>query len=242
MNSIKTQTSTQIRTFYSDSMSYIGMKFYNNNLSLSFVPFKGKDQSGRSSFDESQAIWTTINLDSAFALYEAGRQIIQQNPKYSVMQLFIPCKDASLVLDRKNNNGEYETFLTITKGNQTIPFKFSTRTVNVTAPDGNKINMVIESGLGGFVKTIEGYLTGINSDRHLNKLTEDYVKMVNERKVGQGVYPSQGGPRTGKNIQNKGMWKPKPYGANTPDSQPMYSANNQWDNKQQNFSDYQLPN
>ena len=38
---------------------------------------------------------------------------------------------------------------------------------------------IIEAGLGVFLKTVEGYLTGINADRHLDKLTEDFAKLMN---------------------------------------------------------------
>jgi hypothetical protein len=34
------------------------------------------------------------------------------------------------------------------------------------------VTKVIQSGLGAFVKTVEGYLTGIGTDLHLSKLLD----------------------------------------------------------------------
>ena len=38
-NIIKTATSTQIRNFYSDGLSYMNVKFFNTNLSFNLYPF-----------------------------------------------------------------------------------------------------------------------------------------------------------------------------------------------------------
>ena len=46
------------------------------------------------------------------------------------------------------------------------------------------------------MKTVEGYLTGINADRHLDKLTEDYAKLK------EGQSGQQGGPQRGNFPQN----------------------------------------
>ena len=72
----RTQTSTQIRNFYSEGMSYLNMKFYNTNLSFQFYPFTGKDQNGRSTYDTKNGETTTVNFEGAFTLWKAAKDII----------------------------------------------------------------------------------------------------------------------------------------------------------------------
>ena len=167
----RTSTSTQIRNMYSDGMSYMNIKFYNTNLSFQLYPFTGKDQNGRSKYDMKSGQQTTVNFEGAYALYHAAKDII--DGKVQQTTLSVPCNGASLVLERKlGMNGQMETVFSISKNNMTIPFKFNTiqQQVNI---NGQIQSQTIETGLGAFAKTIEGYLTGINSDRHLDKLTED---------------------------------------------------------------------
>lgn len=234
-NSTRTTTSTQIRNFYSDGRSYLNISFYNTLLSFRFYPFLNKDNVGKSSYDMKKGQSTTVNFEGAFALYQASKDIIEN--KIQEINLTLSCPfSASLIFTRKmNQQGKYETHFSINKNGATIDFVFDTTTTQVTV-NGKQELKVIESGLGAFMKTIEGYLTGINAERHLNKLTDDYVKNIEQ----QGQQNQQ---RTGYQ-QNQGYKKSyngyrKPYG-----------QNNNWKNNNQNrapqqtqgFSDYQLPN
>lgn len=188
----RTQTSTQIRNMYSEGNSYLNIKFYNTDLSFKFSPYTGKDQNGRNQYDLDHSQTTTVNFEGAYALYKVAKDII--DGKVNETSITIPCNGASLLLERKpGNNGLLETFFTITKNNVTIPFKFQTLQQKVKE-NGNIMTVTIESGLGVFVKTIDGYLTGINSDRHLDKLTDDFVKIQGNN--------NQGNNRNNRNFNN----------------------------------------
>lgn len=224
----RTSTSTQIRNMYSDGMSYMNIKFYNTNLSFQLYPFTGKDQNGRSKYDMKNGQQTTVNFEGAYALYHAAKDII--DGKIQQTTLSVPCNGASLVLERKlGMNGQMETVFSISKNNMTIPFKFNTiqQQVNI---NGQIQSQTIETGLGAFAKTIEGYLTGINADRHLDKLTEDYAKLQ----------------EANGNIQQQNNNRPqykKKYNNNYNNG---YNNNNyqqpQQNYNQQSFSSYQIQN
>lgn len=240
-NTIKTATSTQIRNFYSDGLSYMNVKFFNTNLSFNLYPFISKDSTGKSSYDMKNGQLTTVNFEGAYALYSAGNDIIEG--KLNECNLPIPCAaGATLNLERKlSPNGMMETIFSITKNGVTIPFRFQTTTIQIKE-NGQIVSKVIESGLGAFVKTIEGYLTGINADRHLNKLTDDFVKSQQE----------QNGQNNGGNNYNgyKNNGYKKPYtGANGykksyQNNGSNYNNQGNWNNqpKQQDMSTYQINN
>ena len=224
-NSGRTNTSTQIRTMYSENMSCMTIKFYNTNLSFSLYPFTGKNQQGRSTYDMKNGQQTTVNYEGAYALYQAAKDII--DGKVQQTSLAVPCNGASLTLERKlGMNGQMETVFSISKNNVTIPFKFNTiqQQVNI---NGQVQTNIIEIGLGAFLKTIDGYLTGINADRHLNKLTEDYAKLQERNEQPQA--------------QNQGQNN----GGGNNNYRPRKQYNNYYQKPQQNyqtqsFSDYQI--
>lgn len=224
----RTQTSTQIRNFYSEGMSYLNIKFYNTNLSFQFYPFTGKDQNGRSTYDTKHGETTTVNFEGAYTLWQAAKDIIDGKVKET--NLPIPCASgASLTLERRlGADGQYETIFSISKNNRTIPFKFNVMQQQVKE-NNQVITKIIESGLGAVMKTIEGYLTGINSDRHLDKLTDDFAKIQENRNNGnnyngQNSYKKPVNNNYRKNYNNNSTWQP---------AQPS---------QQQNLSSYTLPN
>lgn len=184
----RTQTNTQIRNFYSDGYSYLNTRFFNTNLSFSFSPFLNKDANGRPNYDTSKSISTSVNFEGAFALYDMAQKLIA-NPSMTA-SVQVPCNGATLTLERRNANPS-EVFFSINKNNENIQFKFASYPVN----NANGVS-VVEAGLGAFMKTVEGYLTGINADRHLDKLTEDYAKLK------EGQSGQQGGPQRGNFPQN----------------------------------------
>jgi len=224
-NNGRTNTSTQIRTMYSENTSCMTIKFYNTNLSFSLYPFTGKNQQGRSTYDMKNGQQTTVNYEGAYALYQAAKDII--DGKVQQTSLAVPCNGASLTLERKlGMNGQMETVFSISKNNVTIPFKFNTiqQQVNI---NGQVQTNIIEIGLGAFLKTIDGYLTGINADRHLNKLTEDYAKLQERNEQPQA--------------QNQGQNN----GGGNNNYRPRKQYNNYYQKPQQNyqtqsFSDYQI--
>lgn len=184
MNNFKQATVTQIRNLYCDGLSCLNIRFYNTNLSFQFYPFLSKDQNGRVTYDLKHGQMTTVNYEGAYALYKLSQDIT--DGKVQEASLSIPCAgNAYLILERKlSNNGEYETFFTLNKNNVSIPFRFATTKLQVKN-NGQIQTITIESGLGVFLEVINGYLTGINADRHLDKLTEDYVNSKNEASAQQ---------------------------------------------------------
>ena len=221
----KTSTSTQIRNMYSEGVSCMSIKFYNTSLSFQLYPYTGKDQNGRSRYDMRSGQNTTVNYEGAYALYQAANDIIMD--KVQQTTLSVPCNGATLILERKLGlNGQMETFFSISKNNVTIPFRFNTidQQVNI---NGQPQTRTINVGLGAFAKTIEGYLTGINADRHLDKLTEDYAKSQ-EQNAPQNNTPNQSYNRPYNNRRK--------YYNNNNFQQPIPNSNIQ----QQSFADYQI--
>lgn len=242
----KTATSTQIRNLYSDGMSYLNISFFNTNLAFRFYPFSGKDQNGRSSYDLKAGQNTTVNFEGAYALYQVSKDII--DGKVNSTNLPIPCAGgASLTLERKlSQDGKMETLFTINKNGISIPFKFQTINQQVNE-NGSIITRTIESGLGAFMKTIEGYLNGINADRHLDKLTDDYIASQNNADTNSSnTKPNnQYSNSNGNNYRNNNNGYRKPYnnGNGNYNKRPYNNyQNNQYPQKQQNLSDYNIPN
>ena len=179
------------------------------------------------------SLLTTITFDGAFSLYKASKDIIDE--KVKTVNLVIPCNGASLTLKRELNNmtNQYETMLIINKNNKNIAFKFQTLPVQVTDDSGAQKTKIIESGLGAFMKTIEGYLTGINSERHLNKLTEDFAAQQSQK-------PQNNRPQT--NCQQNNGYRNNNYRNNN--NRPWQNKpkpNNNW-GPAQNFNDYSVQN
>lgn len=230
----RTSTSTQIRNFYSD-LSYLNMKFYNTNLSFQFSPLMNTDGMGRRTFDTKNAQTTTINYENAYALLDACNGII--DGKVTETTLIIPCSgDATLTLHHGiGATGTPESTLTISKGGISIPFKFKTQE-QIVVENGVSQTRIIHSGVGAFAKTIDGYLTGINADRHLDKLTEEFAALQNQQAQPQGQGGGYRGPRQGGGqAYNNGNGYRKQY-------PPRQQQSNWQPPQQQNMSSYQLPN
>lgn len=227
-NSVKTTTSTQIRNMYSDSNSYLNIKFFNNNLSFSFYPFIQKDATGRSQYDLKAGQITTVDYEKAYVLYRTAKDILEG--KFLEGSVNIPCNDANLVLERKVINGKPETIFTIIKNHVSIPFVFAVYEQKVKSNGQVIMTTWVEGGLGVFMKTIEGYLTGINADRHLDKLTEDFVNAQNQNNHNQNGYSN-----------NSNGYK-KPY--NNYKKQNYNNQNNNlkpsWGNNTQSMSNYSI--
>lgn len=146
------------------------LKFYNTNLSFSLAKLEGKDNTGKNIYSKDN-IYTNINYEQAYALYKACEDILN-NTTQGEMELNITTfSGAVLTLKRIRNNNSFNTMLIITKENNIIPFYFTKIDQKV-----DNSTRSIEMGLGAFYKTIEGYLTGINADRHLDKFTEEFAK------------------------------------------------------------------
>lgn len=244
-NNSRTSTSTQIRNLYSDGLSYLNISFFNTNLSFKFHPFISKDSMGKSTYDMKNVLSTTVNFEGASALQQVAEDII--NGKTQECNLPIPCAaGASLNLERKlGQDGKMETIFSITKNSAKIDFKFNTISYQ-TKENGQIVTKTIETGLKAFEKTIDGYLTGINADRHLDKLTEDFARLQEANNGGQqqqrGSYNNYNNSSK-KNYNNNNNGYRKQYHGNNNFNQNQ-PGNNNWGQNggQQPMSSYNIPN
>lgn len=245
-NNNRTATSTQIRNMYSEGMCYMNIKFFNANLCFQFYPFISRDNTGRSSYDMKNGLSTTVNFEGAFSLFTIAGAIIDgriKNIDYS-----IPCAAGANLNLRCSTapNGEPEVVFSITKNNVTVSFKFAVVAQNITNGNGQPEVFYIHTALGAFQKTVEGYLTGINADRHLDKLTDDYVKALSQG--GNPTPPQQGGQQQNynnnrnNNFRNNNNYK-KPNYQNNNYKPRQYNQQGGWQPpQQQNLNSYEIPN
>lgn len=222
----RTSTQTHIRTIYSD-LSYITIKFFNNALSLNFVPAVGKDSNGFNQYQKSQnptqgiGVTTTINYETAAALLgiinnKIMPAIINNQDISITIQL---ANQTELTIERKNDEiGHKRTFLNIKKDNNVIPYKFGQQKLTITE-NGNMRQEYNESGLAHFVSIIKGYLEGINAERHLNKLTDDYASLQQNSNNKQNNYQNRKQYNNNPNRQN--------YNNQSNDNDLPWETNNQ---------------
>ena len=179
----RTNTSTHIRTLMSEDSGYITIKFYNTNLSFSFVPFSGKDANGRNQYNQAKSMYSTMNWESAALLQVIIQGIMNDKYPQGIQSVIShnPTSDVIISIDRRADGN---TFLLMSKGGETIPFKFKATTVQ---------DKVVENGLFVLERTLDGYLTGINAERHLNKMTDEYAKLQEGKSQNNGGYQSGGG-------------------------------------------------
>lgn len=237
-------TSTQIRNLYSEGLCYLNVSFFNTNLSFKFYPFLSKDNLGKNSYDKVNYQNTTVNYEGASALELIADLII--DGKIDEVDLPIPCAaGATLRLTRNlSPKGIMETTFTIEKNGVKIPFVFNTIPVNVKINGQSTVKM-LEVGLKSFKSIITGYLDGINADRHLDKLTEDYVKSLGANNTNNNSQTANNG-----NFNANGNNRNNNYrkGGNNNNYRKQYNNanyNQNWNNQQQqqqDMSSYQLGN
>lgn len=229
-------TTTHIRTLFSSGMSSLTIKFFNVNLSLQMMPFTGKDANGRDQYDRQRSVMTTINFEGAALLLKMAKDVIDGKVEGENVQVDVPCNNnvtVSMVWNR-GENGQSSTQLTINKNGQTIPFRFATATYKVRQ-NGQVTQKIVEIGLDVFAKTLEGYLTGINADRHLDKLTEDFAKSQEANGGGQqGGYQSRNNNYPKKNYGGGNNYPRKNYNnGGGYQNQGQNSTPAPWDNNNQ---------
>ena len=94
----KQPTQTQIRTIYSNEMSYITTKFFNTSFSLQFYRFLSKDNVGRSTYDYKNSLTTTIDWNNAYALFQTISKVVDDDTKS--YNLTIDCaNEAKLIFE-----------------------------------------------------------------------------------------------------------------------------------------------
>jgi hypothetical protein len=234
-------TSTQIRTLYSNGISCLTIKFFNTNLSFGFQPFSGKDQNGFNQFNKDKTITTTVNYEGAATLWKTGQDIL--DGKINKCNVVIQCAGGTvLILERRLNDNQLETWCTINKNGEIIPFRFNSYIRDIEE-NGQMIKQQIEAGLLVFIKTINGYLEGINADRHLDKLTDDYVKSLGDKANNQQFQTNSGYQKKPYNRPYSPNYK-KNYNNynNNRNNNQTYSLREEWEtqNNQQNMSSYNI--
>jgi hypothetical protein len=176
----KVNTSTFIRSFYAPGYSSITVSYFNTNLSLRFYRYSGKDNIGLAQYDLKNGMTTTVNYEAASYLYQAAMFILKDiNPEKEIRAV-LPCNKAALIFEYKSDQGnQMAAYLTIDKNNQSISFKFKTHQAQVKE-NGQTVTKVVQSGLGAFAMTVEGYLIGIGADIHLSKFPDIFENSQDE--------------------------------------------------------------
>ena len=170
-----------IRTLYSVGLSSIMISFFNTNLTLSFAPYIGKNHIGLDQYDFKKSLRTSINYEMATFLYLVAKSVIADQYAEQQISAVLQCNNhTTLIFEHKPDQyNQMDSYLTINKNNETISFKFKTHIYRVKE-NGQMITKIIQSGLGALAKTLDGYLTGINADGHLNKIADDLENLQNE--------------------------------------------------------------
>lgn len=206
-NQQRQQTSTQVRTFFGDNV-YLGTKLYNNMFSVSIHTCTGRDQNQRPLWDLGALF--SMKYEDGAALAEACKIVVADplNPKE--VHLAIPGNEKVLRFDCADNPATgFTAVLSVTKGNVKSDFPFSYTEIDVSdrTPDGTPVmrKVRIQSQLIAFYRTLSGYLEGINTDRHLDKMTEDYARMQEGRQDHRDNGGNNNGGGGGYN-NNRGNW------------------------------------
>jgi len=165
---------------------------------MRIYPFQNYQENGLSKFSR-DSIFINLSVEDAYTLYAFCKGILDK--KITEGELSIKSFNGSVMLvQRVQVEGVYETLITASETDHSVKFLFATREFK-KKENGNEVTERIDSQLGAFVKTIEGYLTGINSERHLNKFTDDYVASLPQAERGQQGFGS------GYNPNNNNQWK-----------------------------------
>ncbi|MDR1334534.1 MAG: hypothetical protein LBJ71_04935 [Holosporaceae bacterium] len=174
---------TVLRNFYAPGYSYITVAYFNTNLSLRFYRYIGKHNKNgfdQDIYDLPNGMTTTVNYEGASYLHQAAMSILKDINSEKEIGAVLQCNKAALILECKSDQGnQMAAYLVIEKNNQSIPFKFITHTVQVKE-NGQTVTKVVQSGLGAFAKTIEGYLIDIGASLHLSKLPDNFENSPDE--------------------------------------------------------------
>ena len=172
----KKAISTFIRNFYGENHC-LTFGFFNQNLSLR-ISSSSPNGSGRSNMGN--GVTATVNFEAACYLYQVAMSIVNEIGPEKEKRALIERGDTTIILEYvRDQHNQLVASLTISKNNQSFSYKFAYRTYQVKE-DGQVITKVMQSELGAFAKTIEGYLIGTGADRHLAKMPDGYENSQDE--------------------------------------------------------------
>ena len=267
-------TTTMVRNLYdapSESASInLNIKLFDMMLALQLRPLRSRkedgtndwmpifiQQPGQKGYPNPETPMAVIDYPKAYTLYEAVQMIIRD--KDICLSAGIQIKDGTLSLDRNvSPDGTRRTTLTISKNGKVTVFPFRTSEVQVMVPGGQFEKRVIESSLGEFGEVLRGYLNGINTDRHQNKLTDKYVESLGasakppnqssfqqqsvNRYQGGGGYNNRGNQQYGGNRGNFRGNNNYNRGGGYNRSNNYNSGNQQPQQGYQNMNNFTVPN
>jgi hypothetical protein len=194
-------------------MSQLYITFFNANLSFQWRPFTGKNQNGVDQYDKNpkggRAITTAgINPDYASTMVKMINEI-GEGKHAEGCQYVMECNGGiKITFERKAEaNGTMVHWLNVARDNgPAVQFRFNTTTF-MSKQNGQLVQVTTEARLHQFRDILQAYLSGINSDLHLNKWTEDTAKAAAENRArfaqgGGGFQPKGGGNNFNRNNYN----------------------------------------
>ena len=166
-NIMTNNVSAYIRNLYAPEFSSIMLSFFKTNLSISFMPWLGRNDMGRSQYDTKNSQRTTISDENAAALYSLARAIIDGKQTNPVQYVVERNKDTRLIFEyRQNQNNQMRAYLSLEKNGQTILFEFAVHLFK-EKENGRVVVKEIQAGLEAFSQVMIAYLTAIGADRQL---------------------------------------------------------------------------
>ena len=167
---------TYIRTLYSPGFSCLTMSFWKLNLTLSFNPYIGIDNRGFSKYDLKTFLSTSVNYEGAAGLCFVASSIFMGKDAQKEIGFTLPCSNnATLKFEYKpDENNQMNAWLIINKNSQTMAFRFPIHEYKAKE-NGQIITKVVQTGLGSFVKLLDGYLLEIGGASHLSKLPDEVL-------------------------------------------------------------------
>jgi len=170
-------TNTFLRTLYSPGFSSLTLSYYLANITLKFIPYIGKDNTGLSKYCDKTFLSISINPDGASFFYMIASKIIDGKELDKPIETVLPCLNGTTLTfeykpDEKNLMAAY---LVIDKNNQTIRFKFPSMEYQDLV-DGQLVTKVAQTGLGTFALILGCYLAGKAANNYIagysNEVTE----------------------------------------------------------------------
>lgn len=186
----------QIKTLYAPGFSSLAMSYFRTYLTLDFSLWLSMDSTGKSQYDKTNRLSTTVSHEGAKSFYQIAKSIIDGSDTDKQINTVFSCKrDTDLIFEyRPESDGQMMAYLTISKENKTIRFWFPTRQYDEVDEEGQTVTTVIQVGLGAFAKVMYGYLARTGAADGLDKLPENfneyqnYSKQVSSQEMWSSVY------------------------------------------------------
>jgi hypothetical protein len=153
-----------------------------------FYAFLSRDKTGKPLYDNKNGLLTMVDYETVEAIYTAINYLIIGKPEVDAMRMEINCTDgASLILVRapsKEDKGQMESSIHITRGDKTLSFPFSTMECEIKVENENRelVTKVFEAGLWGFRNGVFNYLFEVGAVRHLYIFHDKFDELEVEKR------------------------------------------------------------